>query len=86
MAVRVISAFIMMSVRNITNMDFFFRVRRDHEISFAGRYILNETSPIQPKQTRSFHANILEIIFALRPWEKKRQNEMRYYLATTFLS
>ena len=36
MTISVISTPIMMSVRNITDMEFFFRVQRDREMSFAG--------------------------------------------------
>ena len=36
MTVSVISVPIMMSVRNITDMEFFFRVQRDREMFFAG--------------------------------------------------
>ena len=53
-AVTVISAPVMMSVQNIANIEFFFRVRRDREMSFTGSSILNEIIPILPKQTRSF--------------------------------
>ena len=44
MVVTVISASIMMSVRNITNI--FFPVRRDREMSFPGSSIFNEIIPI----------------------------------------
>ena len=44
MAVTVISASTMTSVRNITNI--FFPVRRDREMTFAGSSILNEIIPI----------------------------------------
>ena len=54
MTATVISASITMSVRNFTNMEFFFRARRDHEMSVADGSILNEIIPILPKQTRSF--------------------------------
>ena len=54
MAVTVISAPVMMSVQNIANIEFFFRVRRDREMSFTGSSTLNEIIPILPKQTRSF--------------------------------
>ena len=50
-----ISAPIMMSVRNFTDMDFFFRVQRDREMSFAGSGSLNK---------------ILEIIFVQRAKEE----------------
>ena len=50
-----ISASIMMSVRNITGKHgIFFRVRRDREMSFAGCSILNEIIPILPNQKRLF--------------------------------
>ena len=53
--VTVTSALIMMSVWNITNMEFPFGVQRDDKMAFSvGSTILNKINPILPEQTRAF--------------------------------
>ena len=85
MTATVISASITMSVRNITNMEFFCSCpTRSRDVRFADSSILNEIIPILPKQTRSFQDPWNN--FRSKSQGEREKNQMRNYLATIFLS